>query len=75
MFCTCPYADDGFYCKHMAATLYAWENSPKPIKTKNVKIEKTSVEQMVNELTEETAKKLLIEFAKRSKEKGRLNLP
>ena len=25
MFCDCPYADDGHYCKHMAAVLYAIE--------------------------------------------------
>ena len=24
--CTCPYAEDGNYCKHMAAVLYQWEN-------------------------------------------------
>lgn len=26
MFCNCPYADDGYHCKHMAAVLYQWEN-------------------------------------------------
>ena len=29
MECTCPYAEDGAYCKHMAAVLYAWENDAK----------------------------------------------
>lgn len=26
MFCTCPYADEGYNCKHMAAVLYKYEN-------------------------------------------------
>ena len=29
MECTCPYAEDGAYCKHMAAVLYAYENDSK----------------------------------------------
>lgn len=29
MSCTCPYAEDGNYCKHMAAVLYNWSNNPK----------------------------------------------
>ena len=24
MYCSCPYAEDGNYCKHMAAVLYEW---------------------------------------------------
>ena len=27
LFCTCPYAEDGFYCKHMAAVLYELEDT------------------------------------------------
>lgn len=26
MFCSCPYADSGANCKHMAAVLFEWEN-------------------------------------------------
>ena len=26
LYCSCPYADDGNYCKHMAAVLYAVDN-------------------------------------------------
>ena len=26
MYCTCPYAEDGNYCKHMAAVLYTNDN-------------------------------------------------
>lgn len=25
MYCSCPYAEDGHNCKHMAAVLYKWE--------------------------------------------------
>lgn len=27
MYCSCPYADDGRNCKHMAAVLYEWEEN------------------------------------------------
>ncbi|MBP1545392.1 MAG: SWIM zinc finger family protein [Oscillospiraceae bacterium] len=27
MYCSCPYAEDGNYCKHMAAVLYEWEEN------------------------------------------------
>ena len=30
MYCDCPYADDGSYCKHMAAVLYAAEDNDEP---------------------------------------------
>lgn len=33
MFCTCPYAEDGNHCKHMAAVLYAWEKSNEAVGT------------------------------------------
>ena len=38
MECTCPYAEDGENCKHMAAVLYAWQQggSPKPVASKEV---------------------------------------
>lgn len=29
MFCTCPHAHDGFYCKHMAAVMFKWEEKAK----------------------------------------------
>ncbi len=28
IYCSCPYADGGGHCKHMAAVLYAWEDMP-----------------------------------------------
>ena len=38
MECSCPYAEGGEHCKHMAAVLYAWEQggSPKPAACKEV---------------------------------------
>lgn len=38
MTCTCPYAEGGENCKHMAAVLYAWQQggSPKPAASKEV---------------------------------------
>ena len=38
MECTCPYAEGGENCKHMAAVLYAWEQggSPKNVSSKEV---------------------------------------
>lgn len=38
MTCTCPYAEGGENCKHMAAVLYAWQQggSPKPASSKEV---------------------------------------
>lgn len=29
MCCSCPYAADGEYCKHMAAVLYEWSENKK----------------------------------------------
>lgn len=31
MYCTCPYAEDGTPCKHMAAVLYAADDPPAPV--------------------------------------------
>lgn len=37
MECNCPYAEGGENCKHMAAALYAWQQSgsPKPVSSKD----------------------------------------
>jgi len=56
MSCTCPYAEDHLYCKHMAAVLYAAENTKditieKP-KSSHESIEKVIVKIDVNELRE-----------------------
>ena len=39
MECTCPYAEDGNYCKHMAAVLYAAEKEPAVISSSVSEIE------------------------------------
>ena len=35
MYCSCPYAEGGENCKHMAAVLYAWEEDPEPTNNRN----------------------------------------
>lgn len=67
MYCSCPYAADGEYCKHMAAVLYEWsenKNAPtsdtnendilfKPAHTVKDRAEKhTAVERLVAEADE-----------------------
>lgn len=68
MFCDCPYAEDGNYCKHMAAVLYEIEEG----KTKSghatewqVKIKESRQElaTVVNTIPEEDVKRFLIELA------------
>ena len=63
MSCTCPYADDGSNCKHMAAVLYALENTgeAKPIKAG------PSLSELIGGLSEEQAKALLQGLAERDK--------
>ena len=52
MYCTCPYAEDGNNCKHMAAVLFKWEyeikSSAKIKQYENIKeIVNTADEQMI----------------------------
>ena len=63
MECTCLYAEENEYCKHMAAVLFAYEEakSDKPIVPEKGEM---SLEEIVRELPEETARELLIEYAK-----------
>ena len=44
MECTCPYAEDGTYCKHMAAVLYAYERDG----SKDKQSQKLTYEQLKN---------------------------
>lgn len=68
MFCDCPYADDGNYCKHMAAVLYTIEegnmepSNPTGGQEK-LQEEKQELESVVQKIPEAEAKKLLIELA------------
>ena len=45
MECTCPYAEDGKYCKHMAAVLYAYESD-----LTDRKAQKLTYDQLKNEV-------------------------
>ena len=65
MYCSCPYADDGYYCKHMAAVLYKWDRESKG---KSIKTEKkVSIEELVNNADERFVKQFLIELMKKDK--------
>ena len=57
--CTCPYAEDGTPCKHMAAVLYAWETSGTS-KTGNAKKAQTSVQDLVARAYEATVRAFLL---------------
>lgn len=68
MFCDCPYAEDGNYCKHMAAVLYELEEG----KTESdhaaepqIKLQESrqELEAVVNKIPEKEVKRLLIELA------------
>ena len=68
MFCDCPYAEDGNYCKHMAAVLYELEEG----KTESdhaaepqIKLQESrqELEVVVNKIPEKDVKRLLIELA------------
>lgn len=57
MWCSCPYAEDGAYCKHMAAVLYALEEDDLLLDTSSVSDD--ALRRAVSDLSEEDAKKLL----------------
>ena len=64
--CTCPYAEDGTPCKHMAAVLYAWENSGTP-KTGDAKKQQTSIPELVARADEETVRAFLVKVLEKDK--------
>ena len=63
MFCDCPYAGDGYYCKHMAAVLYAVEDDTETT-TASDEEKLPNVEEMVARLTDAQVRDLLIQTAK-----------
>ena len=68
MFCDCPYADDGNYCKHMAAVLYEIEGREVEVSPKKTLFERTDesimkLQQVVAKIPENELRKLLIELA------------
>ena len=69
MYCDCPYAEDGSHCKHMAAVLYAVDDNLRnvPDKTSNCTKQVKSIEEIIESLTENKAKELLLFAAEKDK--------
>lgn len=62
MYCSCPYADSGNYCKHMAAVLYEIEGGPgdpfeELAEWKNERLQ--AVQDLIERIPEEELKKLM----------------
>ena len=59
--CSCPYAEDGDYCKHMAAVLFQLEEE----QADDTKLpdRKDTLERQIASLTEQQAKELLLQLA------------
>ena len=64
--CTCPYAEDGAPCKHMAAVLYAWEDS-RPAKTGSTRNKQTPVQDLVAHADEGTVRSFLLKVLEKDK--------
>ena len=62
MSCTCPYAEDGTPCKHMAAVLLAWEESGGPKTTRKTE-PPIPLEEAIQRLSTEIMQKLLLQQA------------
>ncbi|WP_295722658.1 SWIM zinc finger domain-containing protein [uncultured Methanobrevibacter sp.] len=62
MNCTCPYAKENPYCKHMASVLYAVENSK--IILKENTIEDNSIDEILDSLSKKNLKELLKDLLK-----------
>jgi len=66
--CSCPYAEDGNYCKHMAAVLFAndseKENSSKESNKKSATEKRENIEELVNSASEDIIREFLIEILK-----------
>ena len=68
MYCSCPYAEDGNNCKHMAAVLFHWKNEDGcMMEVKEKKASKKTVEQLVESADETTVKRFLVEALKGNK--------
>ena len=60
MYCTCPYAEDGNYCKHMAALLFELEDcSEEELAAGDGNTNPDEVRQIVMQADEKTAKNFL----------------
>ncbi|MBQ7186736.1 MAG: SWIM zinc finger family protein [Ruminococcus sp.] len=65
MECTCPYAEDGWDCKHMAAVLYAYNAAAKAPKKPDKK--QPSLEELVAGADEQTVRDFLLGVLKEDK--------
>ena len=63
MYCTCPYADDGNYCKHMAAVLYKWEQEENNDNSYNQ--HKISIDELVAKADETSIRRFLIDIMRK----------
>ena len=68
MHCSCPYAEDGNYCKHMAATLFEWDSAYAG-KNDNQKEEEgmDSATGLVSAADNETVREFLIQILENDK--------
>lgn len=77
MYCSCPYASDGNYCKHMAAVLYEWDEHKddkksddnmddilfKPAYTSEKRMKKhEAVEKLITEASDDVIRSFLSEI-------------
>ena len=62
MTCSCPYAESGNHCKHMAAVLYAMEQEGF-LSTKKQKQEPLSAAELICSMTEDQVREFLTELA------------
>lgn len=67
MFCSCPYAEDGDYCKHMAAVLFQWENDREDHSVTKEPADSQSFEKIINDLPEKVVRNLLLELVSKDK--------
>ena len=63
MSCSCPYAEDGTPCKHMAAVLFAWTSLPNGINTASKIEPQMPLEEAIRCLSVDTLQKLLLKQA------------
>ena len=66
MFCDCPYAEDGNYCKHMAAVLYEIEEKSAQMTSEvreNSTYIKTELEDVIKNIDESEVRNILLELA------------
>lgn len=66
MFCDCPYAEGGNYCKHMAATLYEIEEKSAGMISEvkeNPSDRKAELENLIKNIDESEVRNILVELA------------